>query len=96
MHRDTPHSECSILHPDVVYLFRERDALRRIASILEHWDRDQRTDWAERTTNTRYGDWVTVEDTKTPIAHLKLLCHAEAGTRPLRLMTTTKGMYQLT
>lgn len=66
-------------------LFRERDTLRRIASILEHWDRDQRTDWAERTTNTRYGDWVTVEDTKTPIAHLKLLCHAESGNPTLTL-----------
>lgn len=53
--------------------------------LLERWDRDQRTDWAEWTTNTRYGDWVKVEDTKTPMAHLKLLCHAESGNPTLTL-----------
>jgi hypothetical protein len=28
---------------------------------------------------------VTVEDTKTPIAHLKLLCHAESGNPTITL-----------
>jgi len=66
-------------------LYRKGHDLKRITNILAHWDAEQRRDWADRTTNTRYGDWVTVEDTKTPIAHLKLLCHAESGNPTLTL-----------
>ena len=63
---------------------RGRD-LKRIANIIEHWDTEHRRNWTDRTTNTRYGDWVTVEDIETPIAHLKLLCHAESGNPTLTL-----------
>jgi len=66
-------------------LYKNRDVLRRIANILKHWDHDQRQNWAERMTNVRHGDWVTVIDTKSPIAHLKLLCHAQSGNPTLTL-----------
>lgn len=66
-------------------LSRKGNDLRRVANILEHWDADQRRDWAARTTNTRYGDWVTVVQMETPIARLKLLCHAKSGNPTLTL-----------
>ena len=72
-------------------LYREADDLRRIANILDRWDTDRRRDWADRTTNTRYGDWVTVVDTETPIAHLKLLCHAKSGNPTLTLDNHFEG-----
>ena len=66
-------------------LYKEEDALRLIANILERWDAEYRREWAERTTTDRYGNWVTVEQLETPIARLKLLCHAKSGNPTLVL-----------